>query len=442
MLNHKTKIVPAVLIAFASLVSFREYCSFIDLDSCKIYYDDAVEQDISEDSLTDENSSDEELSGESVESIPPLICNIKKECDNGENTVTVKNGDTLSSILNSLGVGLIEVDNICKKISKIHNLKTLQVGQQLSIKLTQDSNPTLLQMEFNNRSGDTIIIFKKDNGFKISIKKRELVTELKCAAFFIEKNFSSASSIAGIPRNVLSEASRILSSVVNSKNLRPGDSFELVYEEKRDAITGQIVGKRDLKYVSAKTKNKTHKVYNLGNNLYVNEKGESVKKEMLVVPLKCRTTRVTSKFGYRKHPILGVLKYHQGVDYAAKYGSPVCAAANGVVTSAGRKGNYGLYLKIRHSNGFETAYAHLSSINVRVGSFVSQGSIVGRVGCSGRVTGAHLHHEVILNKRHVDPQRYHTIGSMKVSGKNLAKFNKMKKEYANKLSEYKTQKVT
>ncbi len=116
--------------------------------------------------------------------------------------------------------------------------------------------------------------------------------------------------------------------------------------------------------------------------------------------------RVTSGFGYRVHPIFGTKKLHTGWDMQASYGDPIHAAADGVVVSAGPRGGYGNAVVIDHGGGMATLYAHQSRVAVSAGQHVSQGQVVGYVGCTGYCTGPHLHFEVRIGGRPVDPTPY------------------------------------
>ncbi len=116
--------------------------------------------------------------------------------------------------------------------------------------------------------------------------------------------------------------------------------------------------------------------------------------------------RISSGYGPRLHPVLGYSKMHRGIDFALPRGAPVHAVADGVVVEAGRRGAYGNYVRIRHDARTETAYAHLSAIAeaLRVGAPVRRGQAIGTVGSTGRSTGAHLHYEVLVDGRQVDPR--------------------------------------
>jgi len=116
--------------------------------------------------------------------------------------------------------------------------------------------------------------------------------------------------------------------------------------------------------------------------------------------------RMTSGFGNRRHPVLGGVRMHEGVDWAGDYGAAIRATADGVVTHAGWQSGYGRLIEIRHAFGIETAYAHLARIDVKVGQRVSRGEQIGAMGSSGRSTGTHLHYEVRVGERPVDPMTF------------------------------------
>ena len=119
---------------------------------------------------------------------------------------------------------------------------------------------------------------------------------------------------------------------------------------------------------------------------------------------------VTSRFGYRVDPLLGTQAFHGGMDFRGASGHPVSAAAAGTVTAAGRQGGYGNMIEVRHPNGMSTRYGHLSAILVNLGDKVESGEVIGRIGSTGRSTGPHLHYEVRVDGKPVDPSRYVNIG--------------------------------
>jgi murein DD-endopeptidase MepM/ murein hydrolase activator NlpD len=136
---------------------------------------------------------------------------------------------------------------------------------------------------------------------------------------------------------------------------------------------------------------------------YFDPKGQSVRKALLKTPVD--GARISSGFGMRKHPILGYTKMHKGVDFAVPTGTPIYAAGDGVVEKAQWVSGYGRYVELKHVNGFETGYGHMNKIadGMKPGTRVKQGQIIGYVGSTGNSTGNHLHFEIKVNGRFVDP---------------------------------------
>ena len=166
-------------------------------------------------------------------------------------------------------------------------------------------------------------------------------------------------------------------------------------------------------------------------NEYVDSSGMIIRtlassKSMLNHPLSCM--KITSKFGIRRHPISGKIKGHTGVDLSASIGTPIRAAASGVIVHASYYSGYGRYIKIKHSSAINTAYGHLSRIVVRNGQRVSQGQIIGYTGNSGYSTGPHLHYEVMKNGRFVNPMSFVKQEPQRLTGRKLHRFNQFKKE--------------
>ena len=137
--------------------------------------------------------------------------------------------------------------------------------------------------------------------------------------------------------------------------------------------------------------------------------------------------RLSSRFGMRKHPILGYSKMHRGIDFAAKKGTPIMAAGDGRISFAGRNGSYGKFIEIRHLNGFSTRYGHLNKFakKIRKGVVIKQGEIIGFVGNTGRSTGPHLHYEVKHKRRIINPM------TLKLPSKVMVEEEEIPNFYAN-----------
>jgi murein DD-endopeptidase MepM/ murein hydrolase activator NlpD len=192
-----------------------------------------------------------------------------------------------------------------------------------------------------------------------------------------------------------------------TRDIRPGDRFEVLIErlESSDGERrfGRILAARV--DVAATPSYAFYFEGETGRGGFYDDKGRSMRRAFLRAPLQYR--RISSRFGGRFHPILNRWRNHQGTDYAAAWGTPVRATADGLVTFAGREGGYGNLIEIRHANGIRTRYGHLSKFTkgLHVGQRVTQDQTVGYVGSTGLSTGPHLHYEFLVNGRATNPQR-------------------------------------
>ena len=190
-----------------------------------------------------------------------------------------------------------------------------------------------------------------------------------------------------------------------NSDLQPGDRYRVLVE--RHTREGKLSGYGPILAAEFVNDGRTLKAVRFtpegGSPAYYDEQGRSLKRFFLKSPLKFEP-RITSRFSSsRKHPILGYARAHNGVDYYAPMGAPVNSVAPGVVTLAGWTGGGGRTVKVRHPNGYDTEYLHLSAIAVRAGQRISQGDLVGRVGKTGLATGVHLHYGLKKNGRYVNP---------------------------------------
>jgi murein DD-endopeptidase MepM/ murein hydrolase activator NlpD len=206
------------------------------------------------------------------------------------------------------------------------------------------------------------------------------------------------------------------------RKVQPGDSFDVLYT---DDETG---GANEVRYAALTVGGETKKYYRFetaddGIYDYYDETGKSAKKFLVRKPV--ATGMVTSGFGWRTHPLLHVSELHSGVDWAAPFGTPIFAAGNGDIEEIGLKGGYGKYVRVRHPNGYETAYGHMTAFarGLDVGSKVRQGQIIGFVGSTGLSTGSHVHFEIIVNDRFVDPMRIKLPRGRVLDGATLAAFS-------------------
>lgn len=211
--------------------------------------------------------------------------------------------------------------------------------------------------------------------------------------------------------------------------LRVGDQVELFFDVDEQSGGGENkLG--ELLYTAITSGGETSRFYRYrtpdGLVDYFDDQGNNSKRFLMRRPVRGANVRLTSGFGYRFHPLLNDRKMHTGVDWAAPPGTPILAAGNGVIEQAGRKGQYGNYVRIRHSNGYQTAYGHMTQIapGARDGAKVKQGQVIGYVGSTGLSSGPHLHYEVLVNSRFVNPMSIQVPRERQLDGKELAKYQK------------------
>ncbi len=242
----------------------------------------------------------------------------------------------------------------------------------------------------------------------------------------VKDSVSRTLKSAEIPPEIAKEFIQQLSYTIDfQRDVKSGDIIDILYEADFTK-NNNIVGKPDLLYGLMNLKD--HKLelfrYTLSNGVtdYFDAYGKSIRKHLMRTPV--QGARLSSKFGVRKHPILGYSKMHRGVDFAAKRGTPIMAAGDGRVTFSGRNGAFGRFIEIKHLNNFKTGYAHLYKFakGVKKGKLVKQGDIIGYVGTSGRSTGPHLHYEVNQNNRTINPMKLRLQSTINVEEQDMSNF--------------------
>lgn len=211
------------------------------------------------------------------------------------------------------------------------------------------------------------------------------------------------------------------------RRARNGDAIELFFDVKEDAADNAV---GELLFTAIVAGGDTQRYYRFrspdGHVDYYDEYGNNSRKFLMRRPVRSDDARLASGFGVRFHPLLNTRKMHTGIDWAASPGTPVLASGTGVIEEIGPKGQYGNYIRIRHANGYQTAYGHMSSFapGAREGAKVRQGQVIGFVGNTGFSTGPHLHYEVLVNNRFVDPLSIQVPQERKLTGRQLTDFQK------------------
>ena len=212
------------------------------------------------------------------------------------------------------------------------------------------------------------------------------------------------------------------------RRIRPGDTLELFFDVKDELGAEGAPG--DLLYTAMTTAGETQRYYRFrttdGLTDFYDGQGNTSRKFLLRKAVRSEDARITSGFGVRFHPLLNERRMHTGVDWATTPGTPIMAAGNGTIEEAGRKGQYGNYIRIRHANGYQTAYGHMARFadGVAEGVKVRQGQTIGFVGSTGLSSGPHLHFEVLVNNQFVDPMSIQVPREKQLVDKNLGDFQK------------------
>jgi murein DD-endopeptidase MepM/ murein hydrolase activator NlpD len=234
-----------------------------------------------------------------------------------------------------------------------------------------------------------------------------------------------------LPRPIIEDLIRLYSYDVDfQRKVQPGDSFEVLFAGEEDAPGAER--KTEVMFASLTVSGEMKKFYRFqtpddGVVDYYDEAGKSAKKFLVRKPV--GTGIMRSGFGFRRHPILGATKMHTGVDWSAPTGTPIYASGNGTVEKVGWESGYGKYIRIRHANGYETAYGHMTAFarGIDPGVRVRQGQVIGFVGSTGLSTGAHVHYEIMVNGRFVDPMRIRLPRGRVLEGPVLADFDKARR---------------
>lgn len=370
-------------------------------------------------------------------------CDVGVPDEERENVFQISSGDSMMSLLVRIGVNREEATQAIQAIKRVYDPRELRVGQDVSVRYrtgSSKSGVSLLTLSFKASHDNEILLAAEDGAFTAKKYQIALKKIQKYVEGTIDSSFYSAALKKGVPAQIVREAINALSYDINWQ-LDPGrgDPFVIVYDVYQDT-NGNVVRADSLKYVSFAPggKNNARQVYRFqpvkGVPGYYDSNGMNVVKTLLQTPMDPSKMRLTSKFGRRAWHPSGYSTNHKGVDFGAPIGTPVRAAGDGIVIRAGYWGHYGNIIQIKHNNGYVTAYAHLSAMHVKVGQYVRQNYVIGKVGRTGRTTGPHLHYEVIRNGVHVNPQSIKQMPKARLAAKDLANFRRIKQQIEKELN--------
>ena len=323
---------------------------------------------------------------------------------------------TLAGILRTHEVGENLIAAMVDATRPVFDPRRLRAGQAYRLVRTFDGR--LRQFEYEIDSDSFLRVVRHGAlGTELEVAIVPYIKERAQIAMHGEIDAGTSSLVAAIHEageqvQLAIEIAEVFAGEIDFNNdLRQGDSFDVLFEKvlREDEFAGYG------SIVAAEFHNDDRRIRAIrfkppgGVPAYYDERGRSLQKLFLRSPFMFQP-RVTSRFSYRRlHPVLGGFRPHLGVDYGARRGTPVVAVASGVVVSAGRDGNSGNLVRLRHTNGYETYYLHLSAFatGIRRGTEVAQGQMIGRVGATGLVTGPHLDFRMRKNDVFVNPLLEH-----------------------------------
>jgi murein DD-endopeptidase MepM/ murein hydrolase activator NlpD len=353
-----------------------------------------------------------------------------------ERQVVVKKNESAATILRDQGASPEDIRNLTAVLGPRGRDGGLREGQKLRIMFAPDAGRLRVVRVIVVGDAVEAVVALSDTGKYVAVDVQSMATstdvveadeddESDTTAVRLYQSIYETALRNQIPRPVIDDLVRIYSYDVDfQRRAQPGDSFEVLYSGEEDAgATNDVV------FAALTVGGETKKFYRYqspddGVVDYYDETGKSAKKFLVRKPVGLGIMR--SGFGFRRHPILGYSKMHTGVDWAAPYGTPIFASGNGTVEKVGWEGGYGKYVRVKHSNGYETAYGHMSAFarGIESGKKIRQGQVIGFVGSTGLSTGAHVHYEIVVNGRFVDPMRIRLPRGRVLEGPILAGFER------------------
>ena len=342
----------------------------------------------------------------------------------------VESGDTFIGLLNRLGMASKDATEAYNTLRKVFDARNLRVGQYFiltgTFNVQNHELETLDTLVIEPERGTRYTLYTNEyDKFETKVEQEKFARDIRVVRGEVKGSVSDSLAKAGVPSKYRGEVINIFGHMLNfGRDIHSGDTFELKYEVNKDSF-GDVVKNGNLLYASFSTKNRQYKLYRY-QNVFYNEKGETKKTGLDKKPLAARNARISSLFGYRRHPILKTQKFHSGVDYAAPRGTAIYASGNGRVEMARYVNGYGNYVKIRHNSEYETAYGHMQRFasGIRPGVSVRKGQIIGYVGNTGRSTGPHLHFEILRHGQRINPLKAAVATGNDLGGRQLADFKR------------------
>ena len=350
----------------------------------------------------------------------------------------VQAGDSLADVLTRMGVNQEDIKQIMAKNNANLDMKNLRTNQSVNIRIDSSGQVTDVQFFTDEELERNLVALEKVKGkWRISNAEIDMKTMPTLRSVQIRTSAIGDMLRAEIPSEVYIQLKEIFADSFNMSDLGEGDTVRLLYNSMY--FRGQQMAVGDILAAEVVKDGKTYQAYYYSqgkgdeeSGSYYDQNGKSLQQKEGFNTEPVAYTRISSPFGYRVHPVLHTVRMHTGIDYAAPTGTPIKAAADGEVIFKGWKGGYGNTVMIRHANGVETLYGHMSAFSPADGR-VRAGEVIGFVGTSGRSTGPHLHYEARVNGQPVNPTTV-ALPTPKLTPTNMAAFRKQQKDASTMLS--------
>ncbi|MBR9726621.1 peptidoglycan DD-metalloendopeptidase family protein [Shewanella intestini] len=346
------------------------------------------------------------------QTVEPVVSNHKTKF------YQVVKGDTLGGLFKRAGLTPKDVYDITQLPLAKKNLLKIMPGEEIEITKTHDDQ--FIELSYQMDKISTLTIQKSDGKYQENITKKQLEVRHAFTQANISSNFWNAAASAGLSANHIMQLANIFGWDVDfALDIRKGDRFALIFEQQY--ADGQFM--RDGNILAAEFYNQgdRYTAIRYTDGEYYSESGRSMRKAFLRSPVDFKY--VSSNFNPKRlHPVTGQVRAHRGVDYVAAVGTPIKAAGNGRVIKSSYNQYNGNYVFIKHNDTYTTKYLHLNKRNVKQGQSVKQGQIIGTLGRTGRVTGAHLHYEFIVNGVHRNPRTVKLPKSQAIASAEKANF--------------------
>ena len=348
--------------------------------------------------------------------------------------IKVAPGETLEAAVRRTGVGKDEAQQAVAMLGKTFDTVNIKAGMAFQANvaqpLGQQSSAQLMGLSLRIGPATAVTLSRAfDGALQLHKMEEKVLDQTMVASGQMGSSLYVSAQKAGATPELTAQVVKLFQHKLDfSRDIQPGDRFSMVFDRKVTA-SGRTVAAGDLLFAEIKAKGGASRLYRfksagMAEAQYFDEFGKNIRSMLLRTPLD--SVRVTSSFGMREHPILGFTRMHAGIDFGAPTGTPVYAAGDGVVEKAGWEGGYGRWLQIKHNNGYETGYGHLSRWAVKAGQHVHQGQVVAYVGSTGLSTGPHLHYEIMVGGKKVNPSQFKAPPSVALAGQELAAFQSEK----------------